>query len=80
MAHGAALLNFSVSSGFLPGLNTLSMTITSDDDFLEAVRLQGELFANVQAPNGTPEPGTLALFGGLTVTGLGFAIKRRRIQ
>jgi hypothetical protein len=32
-----------------------------------------------QAP-GTPEPGTLALFSGLTVTGLGFAIKRRRTR
>jgi hypothetical protein len=76
-----ALTNFSVFSGslfFLPGINTLSMTITADDDFLDAARLQGAVFANSLPPNGTPEPGSLALFAGLTATGIGIAARKRR--
>ena len=75
-----SLTNFSVfpnSPFFLPGLNTLSITITSADQSFEAVRLQGALFANAAVPNGTPEPGSLALFAGVAAAGVGIVLRRR---
>jgi hypothetical protein len=59
------------SPDFVSGLNTLSITITDSDFFLEAVRFEG----SVQGTQSTPEPATLvsALLGGF-----GLAVVRRK--
>ena len=59
------------SGKFLAGTNTLTITMTSSDDFLEAVRLEGSLNTGSVPDSGT----TLALLGG-TLTGLG-ALRRK---
>ena len=58
-----SLFAFSVAAGssdFVLGVNTLKMTITSDDDFLEGADLTGTLSGLTTA---TPEPSSLLLFG-----------------
>lgn len=60
----------SSSTGFVTGLNTLSIVMTSTDDFLEGVRFEGSVSGDL-----TPEPGTILLFA----TGLGGLIWRRRL-
>ena len=67
-ADYSATTTFSVGTGsgfFNLGLNTLTITMTSSDDFLEAVRLEGFLI---------PTPGAAALLG----LGGVIAIRRRR--
>lgn len=67
LASGAwgALTSFSASSpDFISGVNTLSITITSGDDFLEGARLQGAVTASpLDPPPSVPEPGSFALLG-----------------
>lgn len=50
------------SSDFLPGVNTLTITITSSDQFEEGVRLEGNLSVN-RLIAGVPEPSTFVLLG-----------------
>ncbi len=64
-----ALTTFSASTGFIAGVNTLSMTITADDQFLEAVRLDGTLTGQLGG-TATPEPSTSFLL----VSGLGMLL------
>lgn len=54
-----------ISSYFLPGINTLSITITDSDNTYEGVRLQGSVTGTT-----VPEPATLSL----TLLGLAFLI------
>jgi hypothetical protein len=66
-----ALTAFSVSGSsgdFVQGLNTLTLTITSDDEYLEGVRLTGTVTGSV-----VPEPATIisTLIGGVMVVGYG---------
>jgi hypothetical protein len=63
-----ALTPFSVSGGsgdFLPGLNTLTITITSDDQFLEGVRLEGALTRSALSAVAEPSPLALGALGAL---------------
>lgn len=66
---------FSVETGsafFNQGLNTLNITITSNDNFLEAVRLEGAVTGDLSS---APEPSTtLLLLGGFAAA----AFKLRR--
>lgn len=48
------------SADFVVGANTLTMTVTSSDNFKEAARLTGSVTSAVSA---TPEPSSLLLFG-----------------
>ncbi len=71
-----SLTSFSVPAGsafFNPGVNTLTMTVTTTDRFLEGVRLRG----TVNAPGTTPEPGSIALLTGVGLSG-GLFLKRRK--
>jgi hypothetical protein len=73
----SALTPFVVTTGsplFNSGLNRLTITITASDQFLEGVRLQGSVTANVSS---TPEPGTYALFASLGLTGVTLLRRRR---
>jgi len=72
-----SLASFSVptgSSDFVQGLNTLAITITYDDEYLEGVRLQGTLVGT----SAVPEPSTLIMSGTMTLIGLGYWWRRRR--
>jgi hypothetical protein len=60
------------NSDFVPGLNTLTMTITASDQLFEGVRLQGFVSGS---PAAVAEPTSLTLFG---MTCLGFFGWRRR--
>jgi hypothetical protein len=74
----SSLHSFSVPTGsadFVLGTNTLSITITSDDRFLEGARLEGTL---TTASTGVPEPATLHMASISVVTGLGWWWYRRR--
>lgn len=53
------LTPFTINSGFVQGVNTLTITMTSDDRYLEGVRLQGTLTGDVAG--GVPEPATWAM-------------------
>jgi PEP-CTERM motif len=65
--QGAATLN--------QGLNTLTITMTSADQHMEAVRLEGSVNGDL-APTGVPEPATWALFGlGAAAVGM---LRRRK--
>jgi hypothetical protein len=67
---------FSVAAGssFLnQGLNTLSITITSNDRFLEGVRLEG----SVSGVTAVPEPAALVLGGISLLIGIGCWWRRR---
>jgi hypothetical protein len=69
---------FSVPAGspfFNPGVNTLQISITQTDTFLEGVRLQGTLTAEAAA---IPEPTSVVLFGLALVGGALCAWRRRR--
>ena len=57
------------SSFFVPGLNTLTITMNFSDNYADAVRLQGTL---------TPEPSTLALLGMSVLGLLAYAWRKRR--
>jgi hypothetical protein len=75
LAPGAwvALTAFSApSADFVQGLNTLTMTITSDDQFLEAARLQGSV--TVAA---VPEPSPI-LLGGVGALAFGALARWKR--
>jgi len=77
VATYASLPAFSVASGssFLnQGLNTLSITITSTDNFLEGVRLEGTVTSNAVVP----EPASLVLVGIASFSSLGFWMTMRR--
>jgi hypothetical protein len=70
-----SLTAFSVpagSSDFQVGLNTLSMTITADDQFLEGVNLQGSLTFTASVP----EPSTMVM--GATALMMGAVLVWRR--
>lgn len=55
---------FSVPSGdFVQGLNTLTITLTYNDDNWEGVQLSGEVTGSPINGAATPEPGTLLLMG-----------------
>jgi hypothetical protein len=57
-------------------VNTLSITITSDDRFLEAVRLEGTVTTG--APTSVAEPASLVLGSISLVVGAGCWWRRRR--
>lgn len=63
------------------GLNTLTITMTNSDDFLEAVRFEGSVTGNgasFSAPSGVPEPASVLLLltgAGALLTGL-----RRKVR
>jgi hypothetical protein len=61
------------SAWFVTGVNTLAITITSDDNYLEGVRLEG----TVIGVSTTPEPSSLLLLGS-GVLGV-FGIVRRKL-
>jgi hypothetical protein len=64
------------SADFLPGVNTLTITIDASDNFLEAVRMEGSVTAQAGSP--VPEPSSLALFWlGACLVG-GYAWRRRQ--
>jgi len=72
-----SLTAFSVpvnSPDFNQGLNTLTITMTWTDDYLEGVRLEGSVTGDVQS---TPEPGSWAL-AGLGALAIGAIGRRRR--
>lgn len=63
------------SSWFVTGVNQLAITITSDDNFLEGVRLEG----TVTGVSSTPEPSSLVLLGS-GVLGLFGIVRRIRVN
>ena len=73
----SATTSFSAAAGsglFVAGVNTLKITMTSSDNFLEAVRLEGTL----TGVSSVPEPSTLLL----AICGLPLALvaRRRRLR
>jgi len=70
-----SLTSFSESGNtwFVAGVNTLTITMTSDDNFLEAVRLEGTVTGITQT--GVPEPSAALL---LLLGGGALAIVKRR--
>lgn len=68
---GLTAFSDSSASDFVTGLNTLEITISSDDEYLEGVDLTGTLNGDLATP-GTPEPATwLLMAGGLGLGALG---------
>src|SRR5665213_3156195 len=76
-----ALTNFSdnTQSDFNAGVNTLAITLTSDDRFLEGVNLAGSLTGDIGSAN-TPEPATgLLPIAGAGLAALIYRTKRLRV-
>jgi hypothetical protein len=68
---GLTLFSDNNASDFVAGLNTLEITITADDEYLEGVDLTGTLTGDL-ATSATPEPATwLLMAGGLGLGALG---------
>lgn len=66
---GLTAFSDSTASDFMAGLNTLEITMTSDDDYLEGVDLTGTLNGDIAA---APEPATwLLMAGGLGLGAIG---------
>ena len=60
------LHTFSVTTGssyFVPGINTLTLTVTSSDSYYEAARLEGAVTAGSTQPPTVPEPSITLLLG-----------------
>jgi len=71
--------DFSVTSLLNPGLNTLNITSGVAGDCLSCVLIAIDLPAGAAPPpNGTPEPGSLALLGGAMLAGFGARRIRRK--
>jgi hypothetical protein len=72
--------DFSVTSLLNPGLNTLNITSGQVSDCLSCVMIAIDLPAGAAPPppNGTPEPGSLALLGGAMLAGFGARRIRRK--
>ena len=71
------LTAFSVpNSDFVSGVNTLTITLTDSDEFLEAVRLEGTV-TGTAVVTGTPEPATV-LLSAAGLAALAFRRKARR--
>jgi len=68
------LTSVSDNSHFVTGLNTLSITISSDDEFLEAVRFEGSVTGDLGSP-AVPEPASMVLLAGGM---LAIAVAKRR--
>jgi hypothetical protein len=81
LTHTTHLNGFTTTPGdFVHGVNTLTMVITSTDDFLEGARLEGTLVAEGRVSNVVaPVPPALPLFAtGLSALGLlGWRRKRK---
>ncbi len=72
----SSLHAFSVGTGssdFVAGLNTLTITITESDNYLEGVRLQGFLTYNA-----VPEPSTIVMGSMALLIGVGLIGRRRK--
>jgi hypothetical protein len=72
------LHNFSISSGFVAGLNTLQFTV-SNVTILGGVNPSGlvVLISGTANPIAVPEPGSMALLG-VGAAGLALAYRRRK--
>ncbi len=57
---GSLSLFTTAVSDFVQGINTLTITMTSDDNYLEGVRVEGTVQGTLAS---TPEPATWVLFG-----------------
>jgi hypothetical protein len=66
-----------LNSGFLPGVNTLSIVLTSSDNAWEGVRVQIDS-ATANAVGGVPEPSTMVFVGGGLLT-LGWIRRKRNL-
>ena len=71
---------YNVTSLLNPGLNTLNITTGVASDCLACVLIAIDLPAGAAPPppNGTPEPGSLALLGGALLAGFGARRLRRK--
>lgn len=72
-----AYTNFGITSGFVPGINTLDFVVR-DVGVISGFRV-GSIEGRARVLNGNvPEPGTLALLAAMGLTGMGALLRRRR--
>jgi hypothetical protein len=72
----SALTAVSTNSGFVAGLNTLSITINLADRVIEGVRFEGSVTGNIGGPSSVPEPGSVSLVMTGAALGLARLLKR----
>jgi len=73
-----SLFAFNITSGFIPGINTLSFFVPNGTEIPAGAQGPTGLQVEITSATALPEPSTMVIFAMVSIGGAGFAALRRR--